>query len=356
MDIHASGPSSPDVSAPSPVATPASHVDDALRRRGRAPLARHLGWFGFGVSVAAFVALVRAGVPAPAPAGPAVLWAVDRDGHELVGLDRDLLVAKSVHVDWPLEVECTGDGGTWVLRSGNGQAGTSVRLDRFDADGVLITQLYLEDSFDLDVLDGEQALLIERASTGPRVLRVRTEGSWYPVSTDPRVTCVSGSRGTVLVGTNDGAVMRVDPSSGAILAQVQLDGHVGDLVRGPTPGSCWALDTQGTGRLFLLDENLAVRWAVGVGYESRHVAPVPGEERAWVADVNSPRVRRFGPSAVIELDHQGLPTAGLDRVVPWRNGGALLVAPGALVHLTAQGALAPGQGGFAWLGDADRIR
>ena len=99
-----------------------------------------------------------------------------------------------------------------------------------------------------------------------------------------------------------------------------------------------------------------IRWAAGVGYASAHLGAVPDEERVWVADTGSARVRRFGPAGVVEIDRQDLPAAALDRTVAWRNGGALLLTPGAILHVDAAGTLAPGQGGFAWLSDAARVR
>ncbi len=151
-------------------------------------------------------------------------------------------------------------------------------------------------------------------------------------------------------------MLRVDPASGAVLAETQLDGEIQDLAPGPTPGSTWALDTQGTGRLFLLDDALAIRWVAGVGYPCAHLGPVPGEERVWIADTSSPRVRRFGPNAVVELDRQGLPSDHLGRSIAWRDGGVLLLSPAAILHVGSGGSIAPGQGGFAWLSDGARVR
>jgi hypothetical protein len=58
---------------------------------------------------------------------------------------------------------------------------------------------------------------------------------------------------------------------------------------------------------------------------------------------------------VVEIEAQNLPAPALDRSVAWRDGGALLLSPGAILHVDASGALAPGQGGFAWLADAARV-
>lgn len=322
----------------------------------RLALFKQLGWFGGGAAIAVLVAMTRDMNAAPAPAGETVLWAVDRDAHRLYGLDRDLLIGRAVPVDFPLEVEAVRDGGTWVLRSEDGVTGSSMRLDRLDPRGIQITELYLEGCLDLDTLERDQALVIEKVNGVVRLSRVREEGSLFPLLVRADLACVSGSNGSIVCGTSGGAVLRVDPASGAVLTEVQLDGTIRDLAPGPTPGSVWALDTQGYGRLFLLDEALAIRWAAGVGFPCAHLGAVPGEERVWVADTASARVRRFGANAVVELDQQGLPGGNFDRSIAWRDGGVLLLAPGAIVQVTASGTVAPGQGGFAWLADGARVR
>lgn len=332
------------------------HDAKGSARTRRSAIFGQLGWFGGGAALAVLAALAREMHAQPEPPGPTVLWTVDRDASRLYGLDRDLLIERAVPVDYPLEVEPVEDGGTWVLRSETGVAGSSMRLDRLDPRGAMITELYLEPCLDLDTFERDQALVLERVNGSVRLSRVREEGSSFPLLTRADLACVSGSDGVIVCGTSGGALLRVDPTSGAVLAEVQLDGTILDVAPGPTRGSAWALDTQGTGRLFLLDEALAIRWTAGVGFACAHVGAVPGEERAWVADTSSPRVRRFGPNAVVELDQQGLPGSHLDRSVAWRDGGVLLVTPGAVLHLAANGTLAPGQGGFAWLSDAARVR
>lgn len=330
--------------------------DTSAGEPGRFSLLADLGWFGGGAALAVLGILTGGMQATPAAPGETVLWAVDRDASRLYGLDRDLLVGRAVPVDHPLEVEPVSDGGTWVLRSGSGASGSSMRLDRLDPRGIVLTELYLENCRDLDTLDREQALVLENVNNSVRLSRVREEGSLFPLLERADLACVSGSNGTILCGTSQGAVLRVDPTSGAILSELQLDGHIVDIARGPEPGSAWALDDEGSGRLFLLEPSLAIRWAVGVGFPCAHVGAVIGEERAWVADTSSPRVRRFGPAATIELDRQGLPAGILDRTIPWRDGGALLLTPSAILHLRADGTLAPGQGGFGWLSDAARVR
>ena len=56
------------------------------------------------------------------------------------------------------------------------------------------------------------------------------------------------------------------------------------------------------------------------------------------------------------IDRADLPLDGLDRALGLERGGALLVAPGAILRLDARGATVPGQGGFAELSDLCRDR
>jgi hypothetical protein len=241
-----------------------------------------------------------------------------------------------------------------VLRSDDNHANSTTRLDRFDAQHSLVTELFLEPCTNLSTLEREDALVLEHVNNTVRLSRVQSEGSLFPLLERPDILCVTGSRTTALIGTSTGTILRIDPHTGTILAQAQLDGTIGDLAPGPSPGSAWALDTQG--RLFLLDASLSIRWATGISFPCAHIGAVPDEERVWIADTTSPRIRRYGPDGVVEIDRQDLPQGALDRTLPWIGGGVLALTPGAILHLDQHGALVPGQGGFAWLSDAARVR
>lgn len=338
-----------------------SNDEGAPRQR----LVRGLGLFGAGASLALGSALIgssgagggeAATVPPP---GPIAVWATDRDGGEVYGLDASLHVALHFPLAWPVEVEACRDGGAWILRPGNGSPIGTWRLDRIAADGTQIAEVSLGTCLDLDVLDGRDALVIELgtgAGGADRVLRLGTHGSLQPLHEAPGLVCVADSRGSVAVGTTQGDVIRLErAANGDLLDRVHLGGEIGDLAPGPWPGSLWALDVTGSARLILLDADLAVRWSVPVGLHALHLAPVPGEERVWIADSTEPIVRRFGPGGVIELDRRDLPLLGLDRAAAWIDGGALLAAPGAILRIDAAGRILPGQGGFAFLVDLDAV-
>lgn len=323
---------------------------------------RALGLFGIGTTLTVGTALIPGASSTPIqPPGAIAVWATDRDAHQVYGLDLDLILARSIPLGWPLEVEACDSGGAWVLRSGNAGTLTGHRLDRLSRAGELITEVTIHHALDLDTFQGEDALVIETpggSHATTRVLRFHKEGSLFSLLEQAGLVCVAGSRDSVLAGTDSGAVLRIDPapsgSVGVILAQVQLGGRIGDLARGPWPGSAWALDTSAARRLFLLDADLSVRWVANVGIAALHIAAVPGEERVWLADTATPRVRRFGPAGALEIDRRGLPLIGLDRAVAWREGGVLVAAPGAILHLDANGQTAPGQGGFNYLIDLAR--
>lgn len=329
--------------------------ETAVRERGGAAWA--VLACGLGVLVAALAAFATADPP-PTPPGDVAVWAADRDASRVFGLDADLRLARRIPVDWPLDVEPAHDGGLWVLRAETNLSSATHRLDRFDAQGAMVTELWVERALDLDVLaGGEQALLVEeRLGYPPRVIRVRTEGSVFPLHERDGLLCVAGERDALLAGTGDGHVLRVHATSGAVLASASVGGRIADLAPGPTAGSAWALDVAGNGRVLRLAADLAVVWSAPLPRAARWLAPVPGEERVWVACTSEPCVVRFGPGGALELDRCGLPLPGLERALAWR-GGVLVTAVGAVLRLDHEGNPRPGQGGFDYLVDlAPRMR
>jgi hypothetical protein len=145
-------------------------------------------------------------------------------------------------------------------------------------------------------------------------------------------------------------LVRVDAAGGGLVAEARLGGSIADLAAGPEPGSVWALDAAGPVRLLLLAPDLTLRWQAVLPHPAAHVAPVPGEERAWISALDEPCVLRYGPGGSLELERCGLPLGGLDRALTL-EGGLLLAVGGAVLRIDARGALQPGQGGFALLTD-----
>lgn len=328
-------------------------VGEQPRRSGAGAALFSAGLGALAVCLAAFAAAE----PPLVPPGDVAVWAADRDASRVYGLDSELRLARRIAVDFPLDVEPAHDGGLWVLRAETGISTATHRLDRFDADGTLVTELWIERALDLDVLAaGEQALVVEqRTDSIPRLVRVRTEGSVFPLLERPGLRSVVGERESVVVGTTDGVVLRVDAESGVVHADLRVGGSLADLARGPASGEVWVLDDR-DGRILLLDANLAVRWSTALARPAAHVAGVRGVERAWVAGTMQPCVTRFGPGGTTELDRCGLPLGGFDRALAWRDG-VLVIAAGAILRLDHDGQLRPGQGGFDFLVDlAPRAR
>src|SRR5262245_39969269 len=298
-------------------------------------LLRCLGFFGAGATLALGSALVaqaeRDLTQGPAPPPVIAAWAADRDAGVVYGLAADLTIELQVPLAWPTDVRPCGDGGAWVLRAGNGNPAGTYRLDRLARDGGLVAEVSLGACVDLDVADGRDALVIElgRGANGAdRALRLETEGSLHVLYEAPGLECVAASRASVVVGTRTGRVVRI-AEDGTVLGGAELGGEIGDLAAGPRPGSLWVLDVAGGARLLLLELDLQPRWSVATGVSALHVIPVPGKERAWLADTTEPIVRRFGPGGALELDRRGLPLTGLDRGTAWSDGSVLVAAPGA---------------------------
>ena len=101
--------------------------------------------------------------------------------------------------------------------------------------------------------------------------------------------------------------------------------------------------------------DLEREWSAPTGLAALQLAPVPGAEQVWLADVSEPRVRRFGAGGVLELELDPAPLSGLQRGAADGSGAVLLTAPGALLAYDGWGAARPGQGGFTYLTDVARV-
>ncbi|MBK7874373.1 MAG: hypothetical protein IPJ77_01215 [Planctomycetes bacterium] len=313
---------------------------------------QHLSWFAGGALLAALLLLLPAAVQhSGSRAAPVRAWVADRDAHRVLGLDGDLLRVRELQLGWPLAVAARTDGGLWVLRSGNGTPSFGARLTSVDPAGALVNETWLENSETLELIEGRDALVIELGGAGKgrdRVWRFAPDGVGRILAEGERFNALCASRGTVVLGTSDGVLVRVAADgTRKELARVVTDRSFGALAAGPHPGSIFALDTGPGRRLELRGDDLGVVWSVALGFDARHVGVVPGAERAWVSDVNGARARRYGPGGALELEC-ALPLHGSDHALAFGDG-ALFAAPGAVLRVDAQGRLRPGQGGFAWL-------
>lgn len=313
-----------------------------------------LALFGLGAGLAW---LRSAPLSRAAPsAGVTRWWATDRAAGLLWSLDKDFLLLGAVHLRSPTELEPARGGGVWVLSQRGSISLGPHRLLLLAGDGEVRGRWEFGAARALCAVD-EGVLLIEWGAGSSDRLWFIQEGQ-APVLLFQAAGLVSAAASdrAVLVGGSSGEVWLLERSlAGARLATVELPGgEISDVARGPRPGQWWVLDVSGGARLLLLDARLGTVFATDVGLAAGYVVPVPGEERAWVADLGEPRARRFGPGGVLELDVD-VPLAGLGRGLGRPGGGAVYVAPGALLHLDASGQLAPGQGGFDFLIDLARV-
>jgi len=302
------------------------------------------GWCGIGALAALAIALASGRLRSAelAPPGPVVLWVADRDAGRLYGLDEDLILAARLPLAAPLDLARARDGRLYVLCAPG-------RLVELDARGAPQRELEVGTCLDLET-QADCALLVQQPGPeGPRRAAILApDEAPRTLLEAERLRCICGSLDSVLVGSDDGRVERLALANGERLGSVVLGGAIVDLAPAAEAGGAFALDGAGR-RLLRLAPDLALHWQADLPLEARHLAPVGGEERVWLADCAAPRVLRYGPGGALELDCPNLPLRGLDRALAWSGGGVLLVAPGALLQLDRQGHQAPGQGGFNFL-------
>lgn len=288
-----------------------------------------------------------------APPGPARYWVTDRDAQSVIALDRNLFVVSTVFLEHPLELRARSDGGLWVACATSAGPTAPHVLRRLDAAGVTASESAIGPLFDLDCLDGDRALLVEARPGGGREVALITDGLRRSVAAAPMPSCVTGRDAEILAGSEHGVLtLHSAHDPGGVLATRSVGGVLADLAPGPQPRTWWVLDASGGsggGRILLVDFALATIWERQAGLSALHLAPVPNTERVWIADVNVPVARRLGPQGAIEIAAAPLSMPGADRGLARSDGGVLFVTPGAILHLDAQGASAPGQGGFDFL-------
>ena len=311
--------------------------------------------FTLSISIALGWARVRE-ASAPAPTARVAVWVSDRDGDQVIGLDRNLLLVRTLAVRAPTEIEARSDGGAWVVSSTNADPLGRHQLLRLAADGQIVARAQLAPVLDLACDDADRAALVDFDGSGERV-RVFDAGAvaiW-----ERRVSgalCAAARGALILVGSATGELALFDMNlPNATPLRFAWGGAISDVQPGPTLGTWWALDSHGTCRLALFDAALSVSWSRSVGLHALHLAPQRGVERVWVADTTETYVRRFGPGGALEVDRSDMPLGGLDRACATAAGSALFTAPGALLALDPLGQNAPGQAGFDFLVDVSCV-
>lgn len=342
----------------------------AARRSLRAALALACG---LGLAYATS----RAGAVAPRAPAPVAWWIADRDAHQLVGLDRDLHVAARCALRWPVMLAARTDGGVWVARALEGGPRGAHALECLDALGRSRARFELPAPRALCAPGGEGAWMLIDAPPEPPLQPEQPESLEQPepahllrieLEAGPRrLASFAGARhlcarssGELVLGADDGRLWLTD-LAGGVRAERQLEGGLAALAPGPRAGQCWALQRAPDARLWLLGAALEPLGVLRTGLAGGCLAAEPGSERVWVADARRRHVRRFGAAGRLELDWTDVPLAGLRVGAALRDehapggGGALWLAPGALLRVDARGTLAPGQGGFGHAHDLARV-
>jgi hypothetical protein len=274
---------------------------------------------------------------ADATAGP---WVLDRGAGELVRLEPTLVVRARIALRSPRAL-VGGSGGVWVA-SEDEQAALGTRLEFLGERGARRSHGF--GALHALAADGRGAALVLVDPRDPRgderfLYRVESSGARTLLGAFPGASAIAAHAGEVLVGTPDGALACLD-ARGAVRTLGTLAGGVRALAQGPRPGDWWVLDARGG--LTLLGPTLEPRAALASGLDAEGFAPVPGEERVWIAA--GARVRRYGPGGALELE-RALPGS------PWRAAaahaaGVWLVARGAVLELDVHGRVRRSQGGF----------
>jgi hypothetical protein len=300
------------------------------------------------------------------------VWAVDRDAGQLVGLDARLYVQVLRPIELPLAVRARADGGAWVLAErAPGRARSLIDVDPGGAVRARFDPGERARVLDLERHDGGDALLLIDEPSGCRVLRVAASPPGSSADTPlravhvahaPGALCLSSARGRIAVGDERGRVrVFAADAPDVLLAEQRLaerraldpetTARITDLVSA-ADGGWWALDARGSGRLVRLSAGLVPSFEAALLEPARSLAAVPGASRVWV--VSDLGARRFGPGGLLERAVLS-PLSGCERAVCTADGDTLLVAPGALVGLLADGEWGAGQGGFDYLVDADVV-
>ncbi len=291
----------------------------------------------------------------PQPRGAALHWVADRDAGRVVGLDVDFFEVAAFPARAPLFVETRRDQRLWIADAVDAAPLSPTRVALVTPQGVSTFEVELGPLSDFETLEHADALALEATDAKPRIVRILEGQPVCVVASESGLQCVAGRAERVVAGTADGWLLafQSDGRGAGPVARFALGGTLVDIA--PAPGGWWVLDAQGGAqgaRLIRCGDDLEPLWQVATSVAALSLIADYGRERVWLADTNESSLRRFGPTGALELVLPELPAAGLDRGVALQDGGALLVAPGALLHVDALGALLPGQGGFDFLVDA----
>ena len=292
----------------------------------------------------------------PVPGVPA-WWVADRDADAVYALDGERTLALRVPIRRPIAIRSTSDGGAWILCSTTATARGGRSLLRIRPDGSNVAEVPVGGHPELASMD-DDALVVEdgaRPEDPRRLVRCRADGRRQVLLEEPALACAIASGTSVIAGSSAGAMLRLDVENhDSRIERVPLAGPILGLAPAGT-GSIYALHGEDRVHLVRLESDLSIAWSAPCAARSAHLAAKPDGEQAWVVDLDARILRQFDRAGRLALERSVPGTDGIDASVASAAGDLVLATPGALLVFDEQGSTRPGQGGFAFVVDVDRI-
>ena len=258
--------------------------------------------------------------------GPAAWWVADRGADRLWVLDEDLLPLQVFTVRAPVAV-ARSDRGVWVAEAVEGDPLGRHHLRLFQGTGPASEALAVPPLRDLVSTEhGPVALTRAGLLLGVRGARL------VPLARVEGARAVLGAGRCLWVADGGGQVLVLGAERGELLAAYDLGRPVVDLARA-SDGGAWALDDGGGLQ------------RVGVAGRRQLGLTAPRVAAGWVLDHDSSRLERLRDGRRVRLDPS---LAGLESAVAMPGGGLLVVSPGSLHLLDAEGQRRFAQGGFGY--------
>jgi hypothetical protein len=286
------------------------------------------------------------------PSGAPVVWLCDRDGHALVGLDRDGLGAARIPVRWPLEVAAGPLASPWVLAATRPGGFTERRLLRVPGGERVVEELRLPMAQALRC-DPSGAALFLRGS-GPERELVRYEPGGSPTALAP----APGASHWLLVGGDLWLASELelcvrDLTSGAVPVRAVRRWPEGErcLDLAPAPGGAWVLsEGGGQRRLRRMTPELGLlqgrEWARGRGAAVGAVQLITrsGQREVWSLERVGGLRRLYPAGGASHIER--LVGLAAEAGVSAPGGGLWCLTPGACLLLDPHFRLLRAQGGF----------